>query len=141
MAIRTSLATRSGSAALTTAIVGLALASGYIHLTLGGLLFTLNGLGYAALAAAMVVGAVGPHPVVDRFSWLPRVGLLGYTFTTIVGYLIIGPYFALGWLTKAVEVALIGLLVADMARVYGSVGGLVGAARASLPGRPPHVLG
>ena len=98
--------TRAGTAlavGLTVAIVDLALITAYIHLTLGGTLFTLNAIGYAALAAALVVSAV-PHPFVRRFAWLPRIGLAGYTAITIVAYLVIGPYFTLGWVAKGIEV-------------------------------------
>jgi hypothetical protein len=38
----------------------LTLATAYIHLSLGGLLFTLNAAGYAALAAAVAVVAIVP---------------------------------------------------------------------------------
>jgi hypothetical protein len=116
---------------LTAAIVGLTLATAYIHLTLGGVLFTLNALGYVALAIALVVGAV-PSPIVDRVSWLPRVGLAGFTSVTIAAYLVIGPYFSLGWIAKAVEVGILVLLAIDVVRVYGSPAGLVRAALATL---------
>ncbi|HET9417440.1 MAG TPA: hypothetical protein VFP30_07870, partial [Candidatus Limnocylindria bacterium] len=42
--------------ALTASIVELALTSAYVHLTLGGLLFTANAAGYAVLAAMYAVG-------------------------------------------------------------------------------------
>lgn len=125
---------RLSGAALTTAIVGLTLTTAYIHFSLGGVLFTLNALGYLALAAALVVGAAAPHPLIDRFSWLPRVGLAGYTLVTIGAYLVMGPYFSLGWVAKAVEVAIVTLLAVDVIRVYGSPMGLIRAALASLPG-------
>ena len=132
--------TQSGRAlavGLTLAIVDLALITAYIHLTLGGTLFTLNALGYAALAAALLVSAV-PHPFVTRFAWVPRVGLAGYTAVTIVAYLVMGPYFTLGWVAKAVEVAILVLLAADLVRLYGSPAGLVRAALGSLrPGAGP----
>ena len=76
------------------AIVELTLTTAFIHLTLGGLLFTLNAVGYAVLAAAMVVIATVSHPLVRRFDWLPRVGLGAYTLATIGGYLVMGPYFS-----------------------------------------------
>jgi hypothetical protein len=117
---------------VAVAIVALTLATAYIHLTLGGLLFTLNAAGYAALALAMVVIATASHPLVRRFDWAPRVGLAGYTALTIAGYLVIGPYFGLGWVAKAIEVAILVLLVADIGRAYGSPTGLVRVALASV---------
>ena len=132
--------TRAGTAlavGLTVAIVDLALITAYIHLTLGGTLFTLNAIGYAALAAALVASAI-PHPFVRRFAWVPRIGLAAYTAVTIVAYLVMGPYFSLGWVAKGIEVAIIALLAADLVRLYGSPAGLVRAALSSLrPGAGP----
>lgn len=121
------LRTRGSAIGLTAAIVALTLTTAYIHLSLGGVLFTLNALGYAALAMALAVGSI-PHPFTSRFSWLPRVGLAGFTTLTIVAYLVIGPYFSLGWITKAVEVGILLLLAVDVVRVYGSSAGLIRAA-------------
>ena len=123
---------RAAGAVLTTAIVGLTLATAYIHSTLGGLLFTLNALGYLGLAALIVIGAAAPTTLIERFSWFPRVALLGYTLLTIVGYLVMGPYFTLGFIAKGIEVALVTLLVVDIIRVYGSPMGLVRSALASV---------
>lgn len=131
------LRSRGAGAVLTAAIVGLALATAYIHLNLGTLLFTLNGLGYVGLAALIVIGAVAPVPVVKRFDWFPLVALLGYTALTIAAYLVMGPYFSLGWIAKGIEVALVGLLVVDVIRVYGSPRGLVRAALDSVGGALP----
>jgi hypothetical protein len=114
------LRSRTAGALLTTAIVGLTLATAYIHLGLGGLLFTLNGLGYLGLAGLVVIGAAAPAAIVKRFSWFPRIALLGYTAMTIAGYVVMGPYFTLGFIAKGIEVALIALLVVDIFRVYGS---------------------
>lgn len=125
---------RLAGAALTAAIVALTLATAYIHLSLGGVLFTLNAAGYAALVVAFAVAAAGTHPLIRRFSWLPRVGLGGYTLVTIGAYLVMGPYFSLGWIAKAIEVGIVTLLAADVVRVYGSPLGLVRAALASVPG-------
>jgi hypothetical protein len=69
---------------------------------------------------------------VRRFDWVPRIGLPGYTTATILGYLVIGSYFSLGWVAKAIEVAILTLLVADLHRAYGSPAGLVQAVLASL---------
>ena len=89
---------------------GAALTTAYIHLGLGGLLFTLNGLGYIGLAVLYVIGSVAPHPLIARFSWFPRVALGGYAALTIVAWAIQGPYFPLAYFAKGVEVALIGLI-------------------------------
>jgi len=118
--------------ALGAAIVGLTLVTANIHLGLGGLMFTLNGLGYLGLAALFVIGAAAPTPMIRRFSWFPRIALMGYAGLTIAGYLVMGPYFTLGWIAKAVEVALIVLVAVDILRVYGSPRGFVNAALASV---------
>ena len=125
--------TRWATLALTVTTVELTLTTAYIHLTLGGVLFTLNAIGYAMLALALAAGTI-PHPLIARFSWLPRVGLAGFTAVTIGAYLVIGPYFSLGWVAKAVEIAILTLLAADVLRVYGSFGGLVRAATGTFRG-------
>jgi hypothetical protein len=117
---------------LTAVALALTLATAYVHLTLGGWLFTLNAAGYLGIGLLMVIGATVPHPVVERFAWLPPVALGAYAVVTILAYLIVGPYFALGWITKAVEVALVGVVAADLIRAYGSAPGVVRAAIASL---------
>jgi hypothetical protein len=131
---RTLLATRTAGAVLTLGIVALTAATAYIHLTLGGLLFLLNGLGYAGLIVLVILAAIAPHPLIARFDWFPRVALIGYTAATIGGYLVMGPYFALGWITKGIEVALIGLVIVDVFRVYGSPQRMIRLAIASIPG-------
>lgn len=123
---------RTAGAVLTAAIVGLTAATAYIHLGLGGLLFTLNGLGYIGLAGLYTIGAAAPMPIVERFSWFPRVALMGYAAMTIAGYLAMGPYFTLGWIAKGIEVALIVLVAVDVMRVFGSPIGLVNAALESV---------
>jgi hypothetical protein len=130
MPVTTPLWARWSALALTAATVELTLTTAYIHLSLGGMLFTLNAIGYATLAVALAAGAI-PHPVISRFSWLPRVGLAAFTAVTIGAYLVIGPYFSLGWVAKAVELAILTLLAADVVRVYGSLGGLLRAASAT----------
>lgn len=116
---------------LTLVAVELALTTAYIHFTLGGTLFMLNAAGYVALAAGMLLFAL-PHGLAARFAWVPRLGLLGYTVTTIVAYLVMGPYFTLGWVAKAIEVGLVLVLAADLLRLYGSPGGLLRAVLGSL---------
>lgn len=134
--MRALLHTRGVGLGLTTAIVLLALVAASVHLSLGSLLFLLNGLGYLGLAGLVVIGYLKPHPLVERFDWVPRLALMAYAATTIVGYLIIGPYSTLGWATKAVEVVLIGLLALDVVRVYGGARGVVQRMIVSVFGRP-----
>lgn len=117
--------------ALTIPIVELALTTAYVHFTLGGLLFTANAVGYAVLAGLYALGTAADGSPMGRFTWMPRLALLGFTITTIAAYLVVGPYFTLGWVAKGVEVALVTLVTADIARRYGSLAGI----RAAMLGR------
>lgn len=110
-------------AVLTLVMVELTIATAYIHLSLGGTIFLLNGIGYLVLAAGVAATAL-PIPIVQRLRWLPRIGLAAFALVTIGAYLLIGPYFLLGWITKAIEIAIIGLAVADLLNRYGSPGRL-----------------
>jgi hypothetical protein len=101
---------------LRLAIVGLALATGYIHATLGGLLFTLNAAGYLVAAVAIVI----PLALAIRFRWVVRLGLIGYAATTIIGWAIQGPFYTTAYVAKAIEVTLIVLLAIDFARHDGN---------------------
>ena len=113
-ASRTAL--RPSDVALRAPIVALALGTAYIHSTLGGLLFTLNALGYATAAVAMVI----PLALAVRFRWVIRLGLIGYAVTTIAGWAITGPYYSTAYIAKAIEVALIVAVSIDFARHDGS---------------------
>jgi plastocyanin len=106
---------RATDAALRAAVVGLALSTAYIHLTLGGLLFTLNAIGYIVGAAAMIA----PFAIARRFRWAVRIGLVGYATTTIAAWAIQGPFYTTAYLAKAIEVALIVLLAIDFVRFDG----------------------
>lgn len=121
---------RTSDVAIRAAIAGLALATGYIHLTLGGLLFTLNGIGYFTAAVAMVI----PLALAVRFRWFVRLGLIGYAATTIVGWAIQGPYYQTAYIAKGIEVALIVLVAIDFARMDGNPVTLVKRELASLAG-------
>jgi hypothetical protein len=107
---------RVSDVVIRAGIVGLALATGYIHSTLGGLLFTLNAIGYVVAAIAMVV----PLALAVRFRWVIRLGLMGYAATTIIGWAIQGPYYSTAYLAKGIEVALIVLVAIDFARMDGN---------------------
>ena len=107
---------RASDVVIRAAIVALAVATGYIHLKLGGLLFTLNALGYFTAAVAMVI----PLALAVRFRWFIRLGLIGYAATTILGWAIQGPYYETAYIAKAIEVALIALVAIDFARMDGN---------------------
>ncbi len=98
------------------AIVGLILGTAYIHSTLGGLLFTLNAMGYLVAAVAIVI----PLGLAIRFRWFIRLGLMGYAATAIAAWAVQGPFYTTAYIAKAIEVALITLLVVDFARLNGN---------------------
>jgi hypothetical protein len=99
---------RPALAILRLEIVALTLATAWIHASLGSMLFLLNAIGYAVLAAALVV----PGPVA-RVRWLVRYALIGFAATTIVAWFAFGARFDLAYLSKAIELALIGLLLVE----------------------------
>jgi hypothetical protein len=132
MTTQASVSRGAAGALLTLVILELTAATAYIHLSLGGTLFLLNALGFVALGLAYGVAAVVPIGIVQRFGWLPRIGLAAYALLTIGAYLVIGPYFALGWIAKGIEVAIVGLVLVDLLSSHGSLGGLVRNAVSSL---------
>ena len=118
-------------AALRAAIVGLTLATASIHATLGGLLFTMNAVGYVVLATAMVA----PLEIASRFRWIVRIALVAYAATTIIGWAIQGPFYSTAYVAKAIEVALIVLLTIDFVRFDGNPLTVI---RRELRGLGPH---
>ena len=98
------------------AIVGLTVATGWIHLRLGGTLFTLNAVGYFVAAAAMVA----PLAIAIRCRWLVRLGLIGYAATAIVAWYLTGPRYDIAYVAKAIEVVLIVLLALEVSAYDGS---------------------
>ena len=98
---------------LLAVIVGLTAATGYIHFWVGGIMLTLNAVGYAALAVAVVGSAL----LFRRLLPLVLIALAGYAAVTIVGWLIMGPYFSVAYLAKGIEVALIVTIAITLARM------------------------
>ena len=114
--------TRPVSVAVLVAVVALTLFTAGCHLYLGlnGLrrplniftvLFILNGLGYLALLAALML----PIPQLSGYRPLLRWGLLGFAALTVVVWaaLVITIHFGaipLAYVTKVVELTLIGVL-------------------------------
>jgi hypothetical protein len=102
--------------ALRVAIAALTLGTAYIHYTLGGTLFLLNAVGYTVLAAALLV----PGDLASRFRWMPRLALLGFTAMTIGGWVLFGARYDVAYLSKAIEVGIIGLLLIEGYLAHGS---------------------
>ena len=103
------------SVLLRVAIVVLTLSTAYIHYTLGGMMFMANAVGYLVFAAAMIA----PLAIASRYRWLIRAALIVFALMTIGGWLMFGARYWLGYLDKAIEIALIGLLFAEMLRYDG----------------------
>jgi hypothetical protein len=97
-----------------TVVVGLTLATAAIHASLGGLLFTINAVGYATLAALMIL----PGPI-THVRWLVRLALLGFTLATIGGWLLFGARFPLAYIDKGIEVVLIAFLAFEVWLIDG----------------------
>ena len=108
--------TNAAGLAVRAAIVGLTLATGWIHATLGGPLFTLTAVGYLVAAVAMVA----PIGIAVRFRWLIRLGLIGYAATAIVAWYLTGPRYDIAYLAKAIEIGLIALLLVEVWAYDGS---------------------
>ena len=104
------LTSRPAGLLLRAAIVGLTVATGWIHLSLGGPLITLNAVGYFVAAGAMIA----PLAIAVRLRWLVRLGLIGYAVTAIVAWYAIGPRYDVAYVAKAIEVALIALLALEV---------------------------
>ena len=98
---------------LATAVIHLYLALTAIAsmgLNFGVILFVLNGLGYLGLLAALQL----PIRQLARFRSAARWGLVAFTALTIVLFFVMAPeYTIIGYVDKAIEVALIALLLAD----------------------------
>jgi hypothetical protein len=98
---------------MATAIIHLYLALtaiGSMGFNFGVMLFILNGLGYLGLVAALQL----PIPQLARFRSAARWTLVAFTALTIVLFFLMAPeYTIIGYVDKAIEVALIALLLAD----------------------------
>ena len=82
----------------------------YMGLNFGVMLFIVNGLGYLALLAVLQL----PIPQLARFRSAARWALIAFAALTIVLFFLMAPvYTFIGYVDKAIEVALIGLLLAD----------------------------
>ena len=98
---------------LATAAIHLYLAFtaiGSMGFNFGVMLFILNGLGYLGLLAVLQL----PIRQLARFRSAARWALIAFAALTIVLFFIMAPvYMIIGYVDKAIEVALIALLLAD----------------------------
>jgi hypothetical protein len=114
--------TSSVGLSLGVAIFVLTVATAVIHLYLalsavafmgfnfGVMLFILNGLGYLGLLALLQL----PIRQLARFRSAARWTLIAFAALTIVLFFLMAPeYTIIGYVDKAIEVALIALLLAD----------------------------
>jgi hypothetical protein len=95
-------------------IAALALATALIHIVLAipdnFVVFYLNGLGYIALAVALIL------PQFAQYRRWVRYALLAFTAVTVLGWAAVGERSAIAYVDKLIELALIALLVMDMRR-------------------------
>ena len=117
--------------ALNVGAALLALGTAYIHSTLGGtgltwLMFTMNAILYTAGALALVA----PIAFFSRFRWGVRLALLALALVTIGGWLLFGARYDMAYLSKAIEVVLIVVLLVALWRYDGGPAGIVAKLRA-----------
>ena len=115
---------RSSAVVLRFGVLALTLSTAAIHASLGGFLFTMNAIGYTALALAMIV----PGPLA-RVRWLVRLALVGFTLATIGGWLLVGARFPLAYVDKALELALVAFVVLDLQVSDGGPNAVAGRSR------------
>ena len=73
-------------------------------------MFILSGLGYLALLAALYL------PSLARYRNVVRLALIGYAALIIFLWVLFGARIPIGYIDKAIEVALILLLLLDARR-------------------------
>ena len=108
-------------AVLRGGVVFLTLTTAAVHASLGGPLFTLNAIGYAGFAIALVLPGR-----IAAIHWLVRLGLLGFTAVTIMGWIAFGARFPLAYVDKGVEGVLVVFLLIEL---WLEDGGPAGVAR------------
>ena len=102
--------------ALHIGIIVLTLGAAFIHLSVAfpHPVFILNGLGYLVLLAALYL----PVPRVAHYRNVVRWVLIGYAALTIFLWILFGERVLIGYTAKAIEVALILLLLLDARRSH-----------------------
>jgi hypothetical protein len=112
-------------------VLVLTASTAYIHYWVGGMMLMLNALGYAGLAA-LVVGSF----VFYRRALPLVLGMLAvYAAVTIAGWLVMGPYFPVAYLAKAIEIALIATIAVWLRMHASETRAALQWARSLIPGR------
>ena len=95
-------------------IIALTVVTALIHFIVlpGDILFTLNGLGYLILVAALYLPLAVLRPYRSAVRWV----LIGYTVLTVVLWIFIGARTPIAFLDKSIEVVLIILLYLNSQR-------------------------
>jgi hypothetical protein len=101
---------------LRVTVAALAVANGWIHSQLGGLMFTLNAVGFVVLAVALVA-PVWPAP---QLRFLTRLAVAGYAGATAFGWLLFGARYDMGYLSFALDIAIMTLVAVDSLIADGS---------------------
>jgi hypothetical protein len=101
---------------LRVGVAALAVANGYIHSQLGGLMFTVNAIGFVVLAVALVA-PVWPAPQV---RWLTRLAVAGYAAATAAGWLMFGARYDMGYISFALDITILAVVAADSLIADGS---------------------
>lgn len=98
---------------LQVTIILLVLATALIHLQrgieFGMLMFIANAIGYVVLVAALYAPIQMLAPYRKWIRWL----LVAFTLVTIIGWIAIGERILIGYIDKAIEIALVILLFID----------------------------
>lgn len=116
----TSNSNRTALGAASALVIALALVAAAIHFYLVpdefdkgatgyATLFILTGVGYLVALVLMYV----PIPAFAPFHSLGRILMVGIAVAAIIAYVSLGYFDTLGWVTKAIEVALVLAVAAD----------------------------
>jgi hypothetical protein len=89
--------------AVVAIVAVLTLSTAYIHYWVGGMMLMLNAAGYVTLVLALL----GTTFFYRRALPLVLAVIAAYAAVTILGWLIMGPYFDVAYLAKAIEIVLI----------------------------------
>lgn len=108
------VSSRAAGGTIRAGIIALTLATALIHISLlfPDPVFIMNGLGYLGLLGGLYL----PLPQLARWRGLIRWGLIGFTALTIVLWLAFGSRIPIAYVDKAIELALIALLLIEARR-------------------------